>query len=763
MTRLGTMKDRLGQALPDMNRRNILIGGGAAAGLALAWGFWPRVDTPAINIAPGEQVLGTFLKIGTDGHITVLCPQAELGQGSYTMIAHLVADELGADWRTVAVEPAPLSSAYANRLLLDEDAGQITPRMGVPDALAEFGGWRRLMLNDGASAMLTGGSTSMRMFEAPVRESAALARALLCMAAADRWDVDWQSCEAADGFVTHGQQRLRFGDLAAAAALLDPPSFAPLRAPGTGPLVGQSLPRLDLPSKIDGSFNFAGDVRLPDMVFASIRQGPIGDSSLKRYDLSAAGRVPGFISAVRHGRWVAAIATNSWAAQRALNAMNPTFSSIGQRADSAVIDRRLKAAMAGNDGARIIDEGAIADAFDGRTVLSADYVIAPALHAQLETRTATAAPDNGRMRLWFATQAPGRCRAAVAAALGVSESNITVFPMPGGGNSGASMAHDIAIQAALIAQEINRPVQLCWSRTEDILQDSPRPPARAKMRATLSTAATIDGWHASIATQAARHEWHARLDGKSPHAAMVSAVGKSDAAAISGARPPYTIPHLAIDHLPVDSGLPAGYWRSNGDSITTFLTECFIDELAAVGTTDPLGFRMSMLGNATDLARCLQTVSALGGWEGGAAGSGQGIACASLRGSHIAVMAVARPGAGGLVVERLVIAADIGRVLNPGLARQAIESGAVFGLAAAVGATTRYRKGIARARHMGDLGLPTLAQMPAITVELIDSQRAPGGASEIGVVAIAPAIANALHTVTGRRIRRLPLSEKPLP
>ena len=302
MTRLGTMKDRLGQALPDMNRRNILIGGGAAAGLALAWGFWPRVDTPAINIAPGEQVLGTFLKIGTDGHITVLCPQAELGQGSYTMIAHLVADELGADWRTVAVEPAPLSSAYANRLLLDEDAGQITPRMGVPDALAEFGGWRRMMLNDGASAMLTGGSTSMRMFEAPVRESAALARALLCMAAADRWDVDWQSCEAADGFVTHGQQRLRLGDLAAAAALLDPPSFAPLRAPGTGPLVGQSLPRLDLPSKIDGSFNFAGDVRLPDMVFASIRQGPIGDSSLKRYDLSAAGRVPGFISAVRHGR-----------------------------------------------------------------------------------------------------------------------------------------------------------------------------------------------------------------------------------------------------------------------------------------------------------------------------------------------------------------------------------------------------------------------------------------------------------------------------
>jgi isoquinoline 1-oxidoreductase beta subunit len=244
---------------------------------------------------------------------------------------------------------------------------------------------------------------------------------------------------------------------------------------------------------------------------------------------------------------------------------------------------------------------------------------------------------------------------------------------------------------------------------------------------------------------------------------MLSAVGKSDAAAISGARPPYTIPHLAIDHLPVDSALPAGYWRSNGDSIATFITECFVDELAAVGTTDPLGFRMSMLGNATDLARCLQTVSALGGWEGGAAGSGQGIACASLRGSHIAVMAVARPGAGGLVVERLVIAADIGRVLNPSLARQAIESGAVFGLAAAIGATTRYRKGVARARHMGDLGLPKLAQMPAITVELIDSQRAPGGASEIGVVAIAPAIANALHTVTGRRIRRLPLSEKPLP
>ncbi len=764
MTRFDDLRVRAGKDgwLPRPDRRTLLVGGGVAAGLAVAWASWPRSGAVAINANPGEYVLGNYLKVGRDGRVTVLVPQAELGQGAYTLVAHMAADELGADWRTIAVEPSPISTVYSNLLLLEEDADLHAPRLAVPPALAEFGGWRQRLIVGRVPAMLTGGSTTQRMFETPVRESAALARALLCMAAAARWDVDWQACDTANGFVTHGSKRLRFGDLAAAAADFDPPSWPPLRVPGEGPLFGQELPRLDLPAKIDGSLNFAGDIRLPDMVYAAIRQGPIGDTRLKSYDKPAAARITGFLSAVRHERWVAAVATNSWAATRSLDAMAPVFSSIGQRADSSTADRRLKAALAGFEGTRIVDTGSVETAFDGRPVLGAEFVVAPLLHQGIETRTATAAADGDGMRLWVATQAPGLCRAAVADALGIAASRVLLLPMPAGGSFDRAMDHDVAVQAALIARALGRPVQLVWSRAEDLLQDSPRPAVRARLRATLSSAATVDGWHAAIATPPARHEWRARVTGSRPHDAMVDARGRADAAAVAGATPPYRIPNLAIDHLTVDTTLPAGRIRGAADGFTAFFTECFIDELARTAGSDPLGFRMAMLGDAPDLARCLQTVTEIGGWEGGLAGSGQGLACCSLRGSHIAVMAVARPGAAGLIVERLVAAVDVGRVLNPMLVRQQVEGGLMFGLAAAVGATTRYRNGVARARRLGEIGLPTLAQMPDIMIEIVDHDREPGGIGELGVPPVAPAIANALFTVTGQRLRRLPLSAKAL-
>lgn len=765
MTRFDNLRDRAGKGgwMPRPDRRTLLVGGGAAVGLAVAWTLWPRSNAAAINANPGEHVLGNYLKVGRDGRVTVLVPQAELGQGVYTLIAHMAADELGADWRTVAVEPAPVSDAYANHLLLEEDAALHMPRFAVPPALADIGGWRRQLVAGSAPAMLTGGSTTQRMFETPVRESAALARAMLCMAAARRWDVEWEACDTANGFVIHDGKRLRFGDLAAAAADLDPPTWPPLRAPGSGPLFGQELPRLDLPAKIDGSLNFAGDIRLPDMVYTAIRQGPHGDTRLKSYDRAAPARITGYLSAVRHERWVAAVATNGWAAMRALDAMDPVFTSIGQRADSSTADRRLKAAVEDYDGTRMVDQGSVEDAFDGRPILGADYVVAPLLHQGIETRTATAAGDGDGMRVWVATQAPGLCRSAVADALGVAQNSVQLLAMPAGGSFDRATDHDIAVQAALVARALGRPVQVQWSRAEELLRDLPRPAVRARLRATLSSAATIDGWHAAIATPPARHEWRARLTGARPHDAMAEARGIADAAAVAGAVPPYRIPHLAIDHLAVDTTLPAGAMRGGADGFTAFFTESFIDELSRTAGSDPLGFRMAMLGDAPDLARCLQVAAEIGGWEGGLSGSGQGLACCSLRGSHIAVMAVARPGAAGLVVERLVAAVDVGRVLNPVLVKQQIEGGLMFGLAAAVGATTRYRQGLARARRLGEIGLPTLAQSPDITVEIVDHDRDPGGVGELGVPPVAPAIANALFTVTGQRLRRLPLGTKALP
>ncbi len=752
-----------GFALPRPDRRSLLIGGGAAAGLALAWAAWPRSAAIDIEPRPGEQIFGAWLKIASDGRVTVLVPQTELGQGVWTLIAHIAADELGADWRTIAVEPAPISAAYINHLWLDEDAAANTPRVAVPEALADFGGWRQSLLLGSAPAMLTSGSTSQRMFEAPVRETAAFARALLCMAAAAHWDVDWQACDARDGFVVHENRRLRFAELAAAAAGFDPPRFAPLRAPGQGPMFGQSLPRLDAPSKVDGSFAFAADIRLPDMVFASIRQGPHGDTRLKSYSIGAASRITGFVTAVKQERWVAAVATNSWAAQRALDAMDPVFTTTGARADSATAHRRLKGAFAANRGARVAALGSVADAFAGRPVLAAEYLVAPALHQGLETRSATAAPVDGRMQIWVASQAPGLCRAAVADALGIAESRVSLIPMAAGGAFDRALDHEGAVQAALIAQAVGRPVQLVWSRTEDLLRDLPRPPARARMQATLSSGATVDAWHAIIATPPARHEARARISGEKSFAARKNAQSRIDAAAVDGAVPPYAIPHIGIDHLPTDVTIPSGRWRGNADSFTCFFTECFVDELARAAGEQPFSFRIAMLGDQPLLANCLQTATLLGGWNGGISGSGEGIACATLRGSHIALMAVARPATAGLVVERLVAAVDVGLVLNPSLVKQQIEGGLIWGLAAAVGATTRYRRGLASARRLRDIGLPSLAQMPQIDIEIIQSDRPAGGVGELGVPVVAPAIANALYTMTGQRLRRLPLSTKALP
>jgi isoquinoline 1-oxidoreductase subunit beta len=749
----------------QLDRRSLMIGGGAAAGLFVAWAVWPKDERPGINASEDEAILSHYVKVSSDGRVTILCPQAELGQGAYTLIAQIAADELGADWRTIAVEPAPIASVYANALFVAEDAAAVTPRIGVPEDVAAWTGWRQLDLDGSAAAMLTGGSTTIRNFADPVRAAAATARTALCMAAAERWDVAWEACTTSDGFVRHGNRRLRFGELAAAAAQQDPPTIPAFRPRGDDDdaLLGRPLPRLDLPAKIDGSLNYSGDVRLPDMVFAAIRQGPHGDSRLLRYSRAAGERVRGFVSAVRHDRWLAAVATNGWAAQRALDAMAPVFRTAGTLASTTMINRRLSAALRSFDGVRISEMGDVAEAMRARPVLRADYYSAPSLHAPIETRTATAQPDGGRMRVWVATQAPGFCRAAIAAALGIDPGDVALYPMPAGGAFGAAFDHDVAVQAALIARSLDRPVQLCWSRAEETLRDLPRAPARARLHGSLSSGATIDAWHTAIATPASRHEFRARLTGVKADAARRDSAGAADAAAIGGAAPPYRIPHSAIDHLPVDIGLPVGQLRGGSEGFTHFFTEAFLDELAALAGVDPLSFRIGMLGDHPRLVRCLQTVTAMGSWNGGGTGSGEGIACGILRGSYVAIMARARRSERGLLVEHLYAAVDCGATVNPNIARQQIEGGMVFGLAAATGATTHYRRGLARARRLSELNLPTLAKLPQISVELLTSDAEAGGIGDIAVPLVAPAIANALFTTTGRRIRRLPLNDRPAP
>jgi isoquinoline 1-oxidoreductase beta subunit len=748
--------------LPHVSRRSLLVGATAAGGLAIAWALWPRDYQPNLTAAEGEHVFNAFLKIGEDGHVSVIVPQCEMGQGVTTLLPQIIADELGADWRTIAVETAPINPLYTNTLLVDEDSATFTPRSLVPDVVADVRGWARREWAVRHAVMLTANSSSVRMFEAPCRDAAAQARALLMMAAARRWDADWEECDTHNGFVTHGAKKLRFAEVAAAAALLEPPKIPVYRAGSADPLYGKEVTRLDLPSKVDGSANYAGDIRLPDMVFAAIRQGPLGATRLKSIDRKAGLASPGVLYVVEQAHWVAAVARNWWAANRALDAFAPVFETAGTPISSPGIDKALAAAIKA-DGHRIVKKGDVAAAMEGRTKIGATYVVAPALHAPIETRTATAAPDKGRLRVWVATQAPAQCRAAIARATGLDENAVTLFPMMAGGSFDACLDHSVAVQAAMIALKIDRPVQLAWSRAEEIMRDIPRPPARARMVATLNAAGGIDALIARIAVPSTTHEFRDRLfENTAPDAAQRAAAGASDAVAVEGAASGYTIPHLAVDHCPADIGLPTGRWRGNADSYTAFFTECFVDEMATKAGIDALSYRMAMLGETPLLARCLLTATSLGGWEGLLSGSAQGLACHSMRGSHIALMATARPSEKGLQVEQLVAVVDAGRLVNPAIARQQVEGGLIFGLAAAVGATTDYEGGVATARKLGQLGLPRLSQSPEIVVEFLDSDRDPGGLGEIGVPVVAPAIANALYAATGRRVRRIPLAATPL-
>lgn len=734
--------------MPALTRRNLLISGGVGVGLIVAWAGWPRTYRPNLTAAPGESIFGAFVKIGRDGQVIVAVPQVEHGQGVFTTLAQIVADELGADWRTVGVEAAPISPLYANAEGVDYLFGGFDH---VPDAVRDEH-WRRQAM------MLTVGSTSIRRFEEPLRQAGAAARVLLCQAAAARWDADWQNCETADGFVTMGDRKLRFGELAEAAAKGELPDELPLRIGEDGRLTGTALPRLDVPAKVDGSANFVADMRLPDMVFASIRQGPRVTSRLLSTDKAAAGRVRGVLSVVETDHWVAAIGNNWWSANRGLDALAPRFETDGAVVDDAAISRALDAALDG-DGYRVAGVGDLAAVFRGARVIEAEYTVRPGVHGAVETPAATAQWQNERLELWVATQAPSLVRAAAADAIDVSESQVIVHPMLVGGSFGAALESDVARQAAVLAVRLRRPVQVMWSRGETLLQDRFRAPARARMTARLNANGAILGWQAKIAVAATGQEMAARLLPRDSLRRVAGVLpGGPDLYAMSGAVPPYRIPALAIDHHPVVIDLPTGHLRGGADGYTAFFTECFIDELAHSAGSEPMSYRIGMLGGDARLARCLSTASALGGWDGGVVGSGQGIACHTMAGSYIAVLAEAHvDDAGRTRVDRLVAAVDCGRAINPDVVRQQIEGGLIFGAAMATGASTGMHRNLPAARLYGDLALPIMATAPEVTVELIQSIADPGGVSDLGVPAVAPAVANALRAATGVRVRALPL------
>nr|WP_062788040.1 molybdopterin cofactor-binding domain-containing protein [Novosphingobium capsulatum] len=760
-------------------RRGVLIGAGAGGALIAAFALVPRHYAAPLVAGRGERVANAFLKLARDGTLTVAVPACEMGQGVTTLLAQIVAVELGADWAQVAVEPAPLSPAYADAVLAAHWAPLWLPTWLpiLPDMMADpANGLTRLKAERGPM-MLTVAGTGLAMFEQPLREAAAALRAQLIAAAAAQWGV------AADSLDTRGHavierradqqgRRLPFARLIDAALDRDPPHDVPLRAspaqeaPARFPAGSRpAFPRLDLPAKVDGSFVFAADVRLPGMVHAAIAHGPQGGCVLSSWDAQAAARVPGCLGVVHAKGWLAAIGVTWHAADRAVAAMEPRFRPRGPVADSNAIDAVLDQGLAKGKPVRLWGQGDPTALLE-KPSLSARYDIEVALHAPLEPATCTARLEHGRLELWLATQAPEPARREGARAAGLSEAGVVVYPMAAGGSFDARLDARIAGEAAALARATGKPVQLTWSRWQESLAGLPRAPVAALLEAGMSPdKQQLLGWRSRIATPASMRETAARvLDGEGAQSAR-RWQDSADPLALEGAMPPYAIPECAVHHVPVALPLATARMRGGGAAVTAFLTESFIDECAHFGGSEPLAFRMAMLGGQPRLAACLQGVAHLAMWGGGADASGQGIACHALtlaapegpRHGYIAVVATARQVDGAIRVEALSACVDIGRVINTDLARQQIEGGLFFGLGLAVGGSTGYAAGRPLAGHFSQLGLPLLADCPKVEIVFVESSAQPFDPGELGVVAVAPAIANALFSATGLRLRRLPL------
>jgi isoquinoline 1-oxidoreductase beta subunit len=715
-----------------IDRRTLLVGGGAGVGLVVAFFAWPRRMRSELGDRPNEEAFGNFIRIAKDGRITVAVPQAETGQGIWTALPQIVADELGAAWDQVAVEPAPLTGAYANPLAKSE---------GWLDG---FGWLRSRRIDEDGRMRITAGSSSVRAFEEPFRNAAAIARSMLVGAAADRWTVSPEDCDTGDGFVMNRGRTFTFGELAEEASDREPPRSPALRKTAQGRLIGAGLPRLDGPAKVSGRWRFAADVRLENMLFASIRAAPPG-GRLTHFDRDAIQRVPGIQHVASREKWFAVLADHWWAAEQGVKAAGPIFSGMrGPTEMRALFEDALAHKKRGR-----FDRGDYERTVEGSRPLAATYFVAPSQHLGLEPLTATARFDGRHLEVWAPTQAPGLARDIAAKAARLSPFEVIFYPMPVGEPAGRAISPDAIPFAVELALEVKRPVQVTMSQSSSQNQDLASSGALARMMALPGEGGITAAWKMEVAIADGMAAAIERIEDSDDDKELIRTSRR--------AFPPYAIPNVAVEATSPSLPFRTGYMRGSPVREFAFFTESFADELAHAAGLEPLSYRMSLLGQNGRLARCLQGAARLAGWDGGGPGSTMGIAGCSAFGSHIGLVASASIGSNRRIkVDRLVAAVDCGRIVNVSVARQQIEAGLIWALAQALVASPQWVAGMPKARPIGGIGLPRLSDTPQILVEMIPSDAAPGGLSGLGTSALAPALSNAIFAASGKRMRSLP-------
>jgi isoquinoline 1-oxidoreductase subunit beta len=715
------MQGRL-EPIAAASRRWFLKAAAATAGTLLI-GF--RLSAATAADATSEVFApDAFIRIFPSGKITLIMPQVEMGQGIYTAIAMILAEELDAAFDRITLEAAPPNDAlYAN------------PALGL---------------------QATGGSTSVRAFWMPLRKAAAGARSLLVAAAAKVWGVDPATCRTAKSEVLHDAsgRRLAYSALVADAAGMTPPKDPPLKPPADFQLVGKPLKRLDTPDKVNGKARFGIDAMPPGVKFATLAACPVFGGKVGRVDDSKAKGLPGVRQVIVLDDLVAVVGDHMWAAVQGLDALKIVWD---EGANAAVSTAQIWAQIrtaSEKEGAVAKTVGDAAKTLSSDQAIDAAYELPFLAHAPMEPMNCTVHLTPDSCEIWVGSQVLARAQAVAAKVSGLPLDKVVVHNHLLGGGFGRRLEVDYVEKAVRIAQKVDGPVKVVWTREEDIQHDIYRPVYRDRLSAALS-GDRIVGWKHRIAGSSIIARW---LTPAFKNGVDIDAVD-------SAADLPYEIPNLRVEYVRDEPpAVPTGFWRGVGPNNNVFAIESFIDELAKRTGKDPIAFRGEMLGKTPRLIAAINLAASKAGWGGALpARVGRGIAAQTAFGSFIATVAEVEVDSDGEVrVRRVVLAVDAGIVVNPDTVIAQVQGGLIFGITAALYGEITIENGRVQQSNFNDYRMLRIDQTPAIEIHLIKSGEAPGGIGETGTTAAPPAIGNAIFAATGVRLRRLPIDRDAL-
>ncbi|ABE46119.1 xanthine dehydrogenase family protein molybdopterin-binding subunit [Polaromonas sp. JS666] len=769
-----------------MKRRAwLLSAAGAAGALVIGWSVLPPRSrlgsagshSPAALRAGREESTGValngWIKILDDGSVVLAMPRSEMGQGVHTALAMLVAEELDVPLARVSLEQAGSDTIYGNVAMLvaslpfhpmERDAYSEEGVPQVPPVKIRVSEWLVGKLARELGINATGASSSVADAWEVLRMAAATARASLLGAASLDWKLPVDELSVSNGVISHPSgPSAHYGELARFAAAT-PPGEVTLKDRKDWKLIGQSAPRQDVPAKVNGSALFGLDVRLPGMVFASVRLCPMLGGSPGAINPHAALGLPGVERLVRLPAYAgstagfAVVGKTWWHAQQGALAVQVDWQQRPAGAlDSRLIEKELETVLTRTDGFTFYETGAVETAEAGAVRKIDALYRAPYLaHATLEPMNCTAQVVDGKVLLWAPTQVPQMAVAAAARVAGVAVKDVKLTVTLLGGGFGRRLEVDFVAQAVRVAMECGgRPVQLIWSREEDTTHDFYRPMHVAMLRAAVNAEGQVTSLRIKSAGDAITPRWMARglpaLSGPVDTPDKTTAEGLFDL--------PYGFASQKMSHVATRMGVPVGFWRSVGHSHNAFFSESFIDELAWDAKQDPLAFRRALLSHAPRHLAVLDMAAGKAGWSDALpAGRARGLALHESFGSIVAQVVEVSLVGGTPRVHRVVCAIDCGTVINPGIVAQQMEGAVVFALTAALYGRVDIHEGVVQQKNFHDYPMLQLAQAPLVQTYMVSSTRPPAGVGEPGVPPLAPALAGALFTLTGKRMRSLPLS-----